>query len=722
MPGVLAISVDGSADPRIQYDRLAGLYNGPDWDMLNSGSVFVDYVTYTGMLMPLQFTGEWQTTGTGDYARLRKADYLLTTPSKWVEHVGVRNTGDYYLHSLDVNEVVYTGAAYPKNQPIFLSWFSFNAGNEDRVEMECGWTAPGNSVSLRFRSNGQVEVYKDNDTTILTVGNIIDGRSPYPTQYGTDYASTSGNSRMMSGQRVDVALIPCRGRELLVLSNQGGGFNYLFDDIDAGDANPTITQAGRFWWYVPEGQAQVQMAPMKFATTGYLLSPAQQLRYAPFTGATAAVTPYFGTAGYGAVNVAGSVMDSGGASVFVPNGTADTVRLRLNLSGDGAASPWVYGGAFSYAGSVAMTAGSAVNITSYVRGDSEAPRISVPESPNDVRLTLTIRSPLTMEGTVPGATYIANRPVRATIGGQAFFTGRNEAPRYTESISDEARRMILECRDWVEGLDKYLIQEPTPFDGVNLGTAISQLVSYAGFGTAYQDIDYPDFELPKVPNASQGEYAVLPEPGDSAWKWIEQLVEDYAATYYYGFKPTTSGPKFFFKGTASLGTVAGGTLYSTTALGGQFGVYRSYDEAVLAPEANAIWVMGQNPRTKLPIIAHYADLTSKDPTLAPASRPANWLGEERRYALRNPQITDEATATYAVGILRDRLTRARYISTWKSELLVKSSGVPAWRGDVWKLDGRGRFRIIAFDGDFQFEGGTESMYRDITYVGEYIGQ
>ncbi len=707
----ISVTID-SQEPRLQYDTIAGVYDGTQWDMYASGSVFVDFVTYTAMLIPHQFTPSWHTSGAGVYARHRKADYLLTTASKWVEHVGARNSGDYYLHSQNVNEVVYTAAAYPKNQPWWLSWFSFNAGNEDHVEMECGWVAPGNSVSLRFRSSGAVEVYKAGTAVPLVVGNIVDDRTPYPSPYGTEYARTSGKSRTLAGQRVDVALIPCRGRELLIISNAGGGFNYRFEDLDPNDESPAITDAGRFWWYVPEGQAQVQIAPLRFATGGTIYSPVTTLRYAPQTGATVTPTVNYGTAGYGSVSASGTIVGTA-LGVFTPDGTVDKLRFKVTMAGDGSASPWLYSSSFQFAGSVTNTSSSGTSLTSV----TQAAHYSVPESPSDVRYTVALRGAEGLPGTV--VNRLGNRAFKVTIGAVDIFTGRTENPRWMERgwPTEEARQTTLECRDYWKVLEHYLFNDPIPLDGMNLGTAFAYILRSAGFGTAYHDFDSIDFNLPKTAQASEGDYALWPKAGDSAAEWLTRLHEDYAANYYIGWRPTASGPKFMLKGTATLGTVPSATLYDTIAGGGT--VYRSYRETTLEPEANDIWVMGQDPRTKLPILSHYADLSSQDPTIVPASRPSNWLGEVRRYGLIDPAIADQSTANWCVGVLRDRLTHERFIAEWGSDLLLKADGAPVWRGDVVRLINVGDFRVIAFSGEHVFEGAS-SQFREFSYSGEFI--
>src|SRR4051812_14873465 len=101
--GTLSVTID-TVEPRVSRDPIVVLCDGRHWDVGKS-TAFIDPITRTGMLTPLRYTPQWDTTTTGLYYRLHKADYTFTTDpfvavgtpppypagtpadqSKWVEH------------------------------------------------------------------------------------------------------------------------------------------------------------------------------------------------------------------------------------------------------------------------------------------------------------------------------------------------------------------------------------------------------------------------------------------------------------------------------------------------------------------------------------------------------------------------------------------------------------------------------------------------------------
>ncbi|RYG20128.1 MAG: response regulator, partial [Chitinophagaceae bacterium] len=83
---------------------------------------------------------------------------------------------------------------------------------------------------------------------------------------------TQRGKNALAGSFVNLSLIPCRARDLLVLSDfsgGSGGFSHTFADLSANNAVQEITPEGaHFWWRVPSGKASVQVAPMRFETAG----------------------------------------------------------------------------------------------------------------------------------------------------------------------------------------------------------------------------------------------------------------------------------------------------------------------------------------------------------------------------------------------------------------------------------------------------------------------
>ena len=298
----LRIVID-TPEMRVARDRIVTLADGRHWDILKT-TAFVDGITRTGMLMPLCLTPQWATTTTGLYARLAKKDYTFTTTpfvavgtpppypdgtatdqSKWVEfHHDYQ--GNVYLIGQGVNDRAVTNKKWPRNRPFRLSWFSYNSGNTSAVQMECGWLADDGFIALRIWTDGKCEIYKNG--TQVGEGNIFEHKVTTQTVYGKETATlhrkkaSKGDARQLAQQTVDLLLIPCRRRDLLLISNQGGGFRFTFEDLDADNDDNTITpDNARFIWQVPTGQVKVQLSPLNFLTTGNLISEVRTLRLTP---------------------------------------------------------------------------------------------------------------------------------------------------------------------------------------------------------------------------------------------------------------------------------------------------------------------------------------------------------------------------------------------------------------------------------------------------------
>lgn len=718
MAGVLSVNLE-IVEPRTRYERQAATIVGYDWDLYLSSNVAVDPVTKTAFLLPVPLTDEWQTTTTGAYARMQKNQYALATGTAWTSFDRNGLTGNTYLHALSTNETVYSGSAMPKNAPVFLSWYAYNAGNSRFVQMECGWGTIAGNVSLRFWSDNSVEVWRNG--VYVSNGNLTDNES-YPSYYGDRRGADGGVARQNAQETVDVLMIPTRGNEIIIYSpTTGGGFNASLVDVDPDEAN--ITPADKFWWKVPEGQATVQMqAPMGSRTGGTVYSLPYYMRYPPITGDSPEIVGYLNLSGFGSAAYTMSVVDADSLAAFVPNDVLTGTRLKIVLSGDGYASPFFYGGVYAYPGNTENTTGGTINITSYVLA-RETARLEVGEDPSSVMFSFLTKTPDALEGTVPSAAILGNRPFEARSGTVAFITGRTNAPKRGQKWSDDASTLAFECQDRWKAFEHYLIADPEPLDGTNIGSVFAYFAGLPGYPDSDIDIEYMDFSLPVVVGASQGEWAVIPQVGDTVAQWIQRLYQDFAANMYVGWRPTVSGPKFCVYGTATLGTAAAVTLYSTVAAAGGTltNVYRSFDEIVLEPEANDIYAFGQDRRTKLPIVAHYTDAVAINPTTAPASRPDRWLGEKYKYSLIAPEIVTQETANWCVGVLASRLAVSRRMAEWRSDFLFKSDNSPVWRGDVVKLDGEGRYRVNTISAEFRNEWGTVSAFRECVYTGERIG-
>ena len=715
MIDALTIAMNG-IENRVQTDQLVVLNDGREWDLENSSpDIYVDFVTFTAMLMPLPLTTQWSTgPATGNYARLKKADLLLTS-SAWQDFSVPGFQGDNYVYSNSINEKVYTGQSWESNQPMYLSWFAFNSGNDRQVQMECGWAEGSTAdIRLRFWTTGEVEIWR-NGLKLSHTGNIT---TPVP--YPTKYQVQGGGGTQTSQSTVNVLLIPCRKRELLVLSNLGGGFNSLFEDISEFADFPDITGAGRFWFYVPLGAASVQVAPCRFKTSGYVIGPETQLRFKPVNGAPHFDFAYNNVRNSNSTATATPKLTGPDGSTAWASGT--DCFMRVDMAGDGTETPFLYGGQATFDPVIVQTPDNTFVLDDYHLAQPPA-TMEFSESPAGTKFTFSLKNPALLATHVPKVDIVSNRPVTASLGAGSgttsiVFQGRTPAAKFHQGIRDDVSRLKLECRDWWQVYEQYRFQESIPLDGMLLDEAIYYLATLPGFSAGQMNIEPVDFYLPGVDAASKGEWANLPQVGDTIADWLLKLHKTYAARHYIGWVPNKTGAVFQFISPEGLGTTPLTTLYLTSAesiaAGNDKDAYwtwvTEWDEDIFEPEANDIYVVGKNPREPLPIRKHYANLPSMNPLTPPATQPDDWLGEPRRLGYLDPTTTTDEGLLRTLGVLRDRLGVKRKMAEWTGQFLRNTDGSPMWRGDCVRIYGKGVYRLNTGGVTFQVEIPTKGVY------------
>lgn len=722
-------------EPRVQVDRLAVLVTGGirdriQWDMANSTGMWLDLTTYTTMLLPYQVRPEWGQGSTYPYNRLMKGDYALTD-AKWKEH-NYRFDGDTYLYGVGDEGGAVTHASYSRNRGWFFSYFAFGQNDTfPSLQVMIG------TVGLSFYSDGSVYVYKPVAEFADFVDENLDGSGSITSYKNKYYQPPQGNrSDNLSGAPVDVLIVPWRKRELLIVSNRGGGFSHVFRDISLSDSDPTIIAAGPMGWYVPTAQPMVQAAPLTFPTSGQLRSFVRYFREPPKTGTSPDCVAYYDLPGYGVEPTCVASLTDELGTPFIPDDAAQTCTLTVDVTGDGTNTPFIYGASAVFDRVVVNTDGEH---TTHFESDTLELSLNVPEQPSGVVLTIEVR------GTDADSLTLNNRPVEVDLDSVPIFFGRSGPPKFTDSPNPDMQKIRWEVRDpWV-ALENYQIVDPLPFDTVNLADQIEDLATMTGYDNSQMDVEDFDFTIPSLGANSKGDWAVIPEPGDKAAKWIEKLWEDYAQNCIVGFYPSASGLFFRFRSEATLSQTPSVMVYSTideaydAYIGDGYtaaqawvlaykGVYRSFIQDSLAIEANDIRVTGWDSRLDQAFQIHDQDLTSKDPTLVPGSRPDNWWGEPLRYSLFDPAIVDMSTLDYVAGILRSRLMYQTYVGELKCNFLVKADGSPVWKGDAIGIAGYGIYRVTSFNAEFRSNRsvtidslGIQIPWYPATYVVRYIG-
>jgi hypothetical protein len=711
----------------------------PRWGTKDGNSdhlTWVDPVTGTLMLTPAPLLRAWETTSTGIYARLGLSDVTLGDATKWKEHV-MDGSASKFLKLTDSNagagaRTILTNTTWPKNRPFYLGWFVWDWNAAGRgYRLEGGWNNSANSnsgVSFRIFADGEVEIYKD----AVHVGG---GRIPVDKQ----------NSVLR------ILLIPFRQRDLLVYSpaGGGGGFVHTFTDIDEQATDPTITGATKFWAYVPEGSADLELAPIRFSSSAYRASVPIKWRRAPeagdvlrFTRPGESLLPFAFFPGYGTQSVVAAHRQSADPTqAFNQNGVNVDARFVATLSGDGESTAFLHAIEGFWENHVVDTPGASEDLVRHALSC----RLEVPESPQGARMTVEMAGPESVDPDLArGLLTTSNRPLIAKVRDREFFNGYTEPVRWQESVADSARKITLEVRDVWKRLEQFRFADPVPLDRMALHTAFETILDCAGLAHLYDSSSIPDidFSIPfGGPNAQAGWSAEI-QVGDSAAEWLSRLHESYCANFEMRVRPTPTGTRFVLKDLAAMGSTPLLSIYdrvedalADATVGSdrrkaRWLTFRGYEEWMQEPEATDVFVTGLDRRSLRPLQAIKRDMARRDPALPPENRPDGWLGEPRRYGWVDGTLTTQDAVNRCCDLLFTRLHVPRFFCEWEGELLIDPvTNLPLWPGDVLRLvrTGSGKpdvdARIVSFSTEFEMEPWEDpgpATVRSAKYVAEHL--
>jgi|GEM_PF-1717795 len=764
MSNPLSLLLD-PAQTRLSADGMSVSISGRDWAPNNSQDVWIDPITNTGMLRPACFYPAWNSSTSGIYAKYGLSDFTLTDSSHWMSHQPDQGGSfmQYMGPSGNTSGLHGMGPSQTANQPMVVEWFSQPSTNSPYGVFECGWSSTGDGtsgVSLRFYADGRAEVWKTSQ--LLGVYSLGGNQPDYFNSHWSAATQFMGGATPQAPKvgYIQTVLIPCRDRELLVVSSLGGGFCHIFEDLAEAVAGLTITDAAPFWFNIPAPTlALVRIARLQFATAGWLAGVSTTWRMAPplntmqdpTHGINAQISVFRDLTGNGSVTAA--VMNPGNPpSTNTP--PLLPVQIQLNLSGGPSVTPFIYGARAWYEPKTASTtppAGGPLELLPYISRF----QLDVADTIGGARATVQLMRP----GAIVSAGGVAidsqcHRPLQVSDETGMILDGVTEPPHWRDgsgldsSSTDRNREVQIEIRDRWKLAEETLYSDPIPLDGMTLADAYNRVARSVGFpsGGVYVSPAAASVVIGTAGSASGGDWNVQIQVGDKAAEWLDRLHQTYAATWFHGFRPhptdptqppvlclidpadTTSG--YALPSSAEL------TLYATKAAAISAGVststayqrvYRSLRTQIQEPEANDVWVTGCDPRTQKPILVHKqtsAMMSDADPSVAPGSRSSNWLGSLRKYGWIDPTLRTQAACQLVAGLLAERLSVARELVEFECEYL---SGV--WRGDLVALD-RGSdgepltVRIKAFSGSFQtlgsFPGSSspDAVWRPFRYVGE----
>lgn len=689
-------------EPRPLKGRLAVGGDGSTWDFrpgTTASNVWIDPCTSTAMLTPLPLTGAWATTYTGNYARFAYSDFTGTDIAKWSGFRVSNNTNDTAIRmdQATANPVELT-SSLPRNCPIWFRYY-VNKPQEstDNIVLSARYnygkagSAPDNfSIEIKFRANGSISIFK-NDVLEATYD-----------RSGSNFSSARAYTSIFNPSKkwVNVMIIPFRTRELLIWTDNGTCCCHTFDGLEYPNnvATNPITPAGKVSFVAPTDKIALQVARCYFEQSGYIMGASKELRYAPTAGewTTPTYQTYSDNFGDGATfpTITTSIVeDVATYPAFSPNGSKKNVRIKVAWSGSsGGTNAGVYCADGYMDPAASATSNSAIDITTAIQSLS----MSVGDD-GRAAMQMSCRVKALMDLSVPKITQTGDRPIAIQIespktGAQwvDLFRGTLSPPDVMyEYAQDPFELATLQYT----GVDRYgdfdvtMFPEAVPNDGQTISEFFTQTLPVAGYSaTTYMSYNHSStFTIPKSADISRGNYAMVPKRGDYVGGYINGLRDEYFATWYFGWKPTsattpTGGYKFQVSDPASVGNTACMTIYQSYVDAQVWGGYllqesmqktvRNLQTLYESPEANNITVIGFDPKKNKFLPKTLIDASSQIPSTAPASRPDNWRGRPIQYIMVNDNLTTQSAVDQAAQLIYNRIGTGRYLAEWESDLLT----------------------------------------------------
>lgn len=719
MAGQMRVIMDIS-EPRPYKGRLAVGADGSTWDYTKSENVWIDPCTSTVMLKPLPLTTAWKSTFTGNYARYGISDFTGTDIAKWHQLAISKSANDKGLKQLQTSTAqLNLTTALPANCPMYFKYYrnSVQESGDDvflvlGYNVGAGGSAPNNfSVQVKFRDNGSIAIFRNG---VL--------QKEYD-RSGSNFSSARTYTSIFNPAQkyVNVLLIPFRGRELLIWTDNGTCLSHTFENLDYPNdiATAPILPAGTFSVVVPNGKITFQCARCYFEQSGYILGAPKVFRYAPTVGDWNTPTfqtyhEYFGDGATYPTLTASIVDDTAGYPAFVPNGTRKNVRIKVAYT---AASGGTNSGLYCSDGwmdpDYSSTAlGHQVDITTAV----ESLSLSLGED-GRTGLEMTTRVKRLIDLGVSQPTITGDRPIaiqlksnHATKQWVDLFRGTLSPPEIIYEPGDGGPQFSLlrySGEDRFGDFDVSMCQESIPLDGDSIGEVFYNIMPMAGYDPAIylQQNHSSTFTVPQSAEISKAGYAFIPKRGDYPGGVLQQFRDTYLANFFMGWKPTALGTPvggymLAISDPASVGNAIAVTLYQSTYDAIAYGSYtaaqgakrtvRNMKRYFESPEANQIAVIGADPKTnQLLYNFAYVDVNSQDPTYAPSARPQNWRGRPVEYILSEPSLTSQNAVDQAAELLGERLINGRQLIEWESDLLtyldVNNHLNVVWIGDVVEI-------------------------------------
>ena len=706
-------------------DRLHILAGGPELAAgaaSGTAGTWVEPVNNHLLLEPVCLNSSWATSNTSPYNKLPLSSF--TTAGSWETHtLTARSSGPWLSFSASSSSAtgeIYTTGTYSKNRGIVLSCYNY-AGEVSQTTkplLTFGWGQSVYTSTLYFAvyGNGTVDVYRNGNIYMSDTINTLEAKQ----------------KDKKVGEFLDIIAIPYNHNQILMYSGNGGSFVVEFDDIEAGDTDPTITPSGSIFVAVPAGmKSKFQIAPVTFASSGFMYSDKLNFIEPPASGAAKdsyystwlGTTPYqlFGYKAYVGTQSASAEAVTWSHSAFTADGSSLNAKIKFSLSTNNTGySPTIVGGQVSYAAASGSTASGTVDITQFTQSLS----LDVPENPEDVRLSLTLVEATSALIAVPRLDTMLHRPILVEDDqGVVLFQGIiTDIRGSTENLHTTYQ---VEARNNWKMLDDYIFRERVPVVTGPLTGWVGFLAD-KGFCQTASQISSSSVEMPFRSAKEPDDWGKMIQVGDTAGRALIDLMDSFAGNWIYGYGPSASGYRFFayhpdtLPGSGSVSKVLYTTSLEASAAGltgSVLPLIKSFTSQRIPAEATEVRVTGYNPRSKTLFQSYKVDTAAEDISLAPADRPDNWRGGKLSYGLVEPAITTQEMCDYACNLLYPKLTRPRDLVEWHSIYLKDASNQPVWIGKSVCLSGLGYYRVTSLSLDWQ--GNSDSKIY-ATYTGEKL--
>jgi hypothetical protein len=661
----------------IKDDRNDSVYDEVFWDP-RMGTVF---------LKPVQLRPEWSTTGTGDYARIRKASMTCSDAgfTHW-EEVTRRFSSDYFMagkNPTDTDgEVITFTDSLAANRGMFLEFFVYGAAGHNYEITRITFGA-GSPVKYDFRmwTDSYYELYKSG---------VLEG-----------WGYMNPDHRIATGVLQRLMIMPLRRNQILFWAGECGSYLYEDEDLDYANTDNVITAASNPTIQFPTGKALFALSYLTFPAEGTIRGPVSLLPYTPT--AAASYTSMWekdletGTAVSLVWKYATDpdLPDPSTDAQYTCDGAKDNAYYYIVMaSSNKTHSPTVY--------RVAMIVTEEIR-SPYTGTDDLTPLVTKATlrvgEPGQTMLDMELKDPEDIDG----IDRITNVQVSLEEGDDQWFAGFTQSPTF-EPGPGGADRLRVGCMDWWKQVMNTRLTSEQAFDGQLHHEVIELLAGKCGFG-GFVDIDDDVVNLPYANR--DDEFAFQPENGEPIAEFMQRIRDEFSqwdldtkpTQYWSGSVQSNYHYALCYKNPSTAYTISKATFDPTASGSGTTGCVNKITREHIAPEANEVWVIGFDSQER-PIVSYYVDYDSQDSTIAPAARPTNWTGERWPVIYIHPGLRTLTDVQFVCSMLALRTTLAR------ERVEFEAQWVPEATRNDWVFvvgDGFGYYQVESFEVEFAIE-------------------